>query len=124
MNDKIHLEYKQNLRTDYTGNYMEIVFDRKNNIFEKKYIYNFKHGIIEFSGNKKQIHKWETEDEAQYGSYLNRHYPLICLDGIADDRELEENIIRENMNYIRTLNLEKSKIEIINTAIDFLKNMA
>jgi hypothetical protein len=123
MNDKVHLEYKQSLKTDYTGNYMEIIFDKKNNIFEKIYLYNHKYGTIEFSGNKKQIHKWEMEDEAQYGSYLKRHYPIICLDGITEDRELEENIIGENMNYIAALNLEKSQTEIINTAIDFLKSM-
>jgi hypothetical protein len=123
MNGKIHLEYKQNLRTDYTGNYIEIIYDKENNIFEKIYLYNFKYGIIEFSKMKKQIHKWETEDDAQSGSYLNRHYPVICLDGIATDKELEDKIVAENMNYIVTLNLEQTKIEIINNAINFLKSI-
>jgi hypothetical protein len=33
MNGKVHLECKQDLRTDYTGNFIEIIYDENNNVF-------------------------------------------------------------------------------------------
>ncbi|MCL1817985.1 MAG: hypothetical protein FWG35_03575, partial [Spirochaetaceae bacterium] len=63
-----------------------------------------------------------TEDEAQQGSYLNRHYQIICLNGITQNRQIEDGIINENMKYIETLNLSEEESEIIRSAIKYLEN--
>ncbi|MDR0321511.1 MAG: hypothetical protein LBI28_08410 [Treponema sp.] len=119
--DKIHLEYKESLTEDYTKNYFEIIYDKNNGAFEYIYLYNSRYGTLEYKDGKKEIHKWETEDEAQDGSYLNKNYPIICLDGVTDDRLLENNIIEANMEYIKTLELQEEETEIINSGIEFLK---
>jgi len=116
----LHLEYKEDLKEDYCKNYFEIFYDENRKIFQKIYLYSSQYGTIELKNGKKEIHKWETEDEAQANSYLNRNYPIICLDGIANDSELEKNIILENMNYIKTLKLKEQEMFVINNAINYL----
>jgi hypothetical protein len=123
MSENIHIEYKEYIKEDYAKNYMEIIYDKINNFFTKIYIYNWEYGIIDVKNNKKEIHKWENEDDAQFGSYLNKHYPIICLNGKTNDPAIEENIINENIKYIKTLNIEKEKMEIINYALKYLKDI-
>jgi|TergutMp193P3_1026864.scaffolds.fasta_scaffold05052_5 hypothetical protein len=123
MNEDIYIEYKEYLKDDYAKNCMEIIYDEINNIFKKIYLYNCDYGTIEAKNSKKEIHIWESEDNAQSGSYLNKHYPVICLNGKVNDPEVEENIIRENLSYIDKLNIEKEKIEIINNAMNYLRRI-
>jgi hypothetical protein len=122
--DKIHLEYKENLAADYAKNYFEIIYDTHTGVIEYIYLYSYKYGTLKYNNGKKEIHKWETEDEAQGGSYLNKNYPIICLDGVTDDRILENNIIEENINYIKTLKLPENETEIINWGIEILRKEA
>ncbi|MDR2471188.1 MAG: hypothetical protein LBD09_03645 [Treponema sp.] len=114
------MEYKENLKSDYAKNYFEIFYDELRNIFKKVYLYNYQYGTIEIENGKKKIHKWETEDEAQTDSYLNRNYPIICLDGMTNDPVLENNIIAENMKYIHTLELSDHELLIIDKAVKYI----
>ena len=120
--NKAHLEYKEMLRADYARNYIEIIFDKTNKTFDYIYLYNSRYGTIHFENGKKEIHKWETEDEAQTGSFLNKNYQIICLDGITFDKDIEIKIIEENSRYAKTLKLNDDEANIINSAIECLKN--
>ena len=120
MKDNIlHLEYKELLTQDYTRNYLEIIYNEDENKFIKVYFYNSEYGTIEIKNNKKEIHKWETEDEAKSGSYLKRNYPIIGLNGITTDKHLENKIIEENLKYIKKLNVKEKEMEIINKTIQY-----
>jgi len=119
----LHLEYKESLTPDYARNYLEIIYDETKEIYEKIYFYNSEYGTIQIVNNKKNIHKWETEDQAQKGSYLNRNYPIICLNGVADDIQLENNIIEENLKYIKKLNINEKDFKIIDNAIQYLRGI-
>ena len=121
MSEKIHLEYRESLSREYTGNYIEVIFDATNNNFDKIYLYNSEHGTITFEKGKKEIHRWENEDEAQSGSYLAKHYPVICLNGITDGPVTERMIIEENHKYISTLHLDEEKIRIMEEAFRIIK---
>ncbi|GHV86628.1 hypothetical protein AGMMS50230_22360 [Spirochaetia bacterium] len=123
MKGHIHLEYSEKLNSAYTKSYIEIIFDEDNKVFEKIYLYSSRYGIIEIINGQKEIHKWETEDEAQSGSYLKKHYPVILLNGNTEDIEIENNIIKENIHYIDTLNLGNDEIRIINMAIEYLRSI-
>jgi hypothetical protein len=120
----IHLEYKENIKPDYCKNYFEIYYEDIKNIFKSIYLYNSQYGTIKIENGKKEIHKWETEDEAQAGSYLKRNYPAICLDGITSNPIIENNIIIENMNYIKTLGLTEKELLIIEKAIKYLNEVS
>ncbi|MCL2800469.1 MAG: hypothetical protein FWD28_01745 [Treponema sp.] len=123
MNNILHLEYKELLTPDYTRNYLEIKYNESNKEYIKIYIYNSEYGTIEIVNGKKEMHKWETEDEAKTGSYLNRNYPIIGLNGVSDDSRLEDLIINENLKYINKIKPSKKELEIINNAVKYIKNI-
>jgi hypothetical protein len=113
MNENIiHLEYKEMFSKEYTGNYLKIIYDKNKNTFNKIYLYNYKYSTINIEKSEKIVHKWETEDQAKEGSYLNRNYQIICLNGIENDKTLENNIIMENMNYVNKLNIKNENLKI------------
>ena len=122
MNSKTHLEYKSLLKPDYTENYLEIIYDKDKNLFETIYFYNWEHGTIKLENGKKVMRRWEEESEAQTGSYLKRHYPVICLNGVTYDTDTENKIIEENMKYVKSINTKPEEMEIINNAIILLKH--
>jgi len=122
-NNILHLEYKEELTPDYARNYLELFYDETKETFEKIYLYNSEYGTIEVVNSKKKMNKWETEDQAQSGSYLNKNYPIICLNGVTDDAQLENNIIEENLKYIKTLNINEKHGKIIENAIQYLRNI-
>ena len=121
MSEKIHLEYAESLNREYTKNYIEIIFDKTHNNFDTIYLYNSKHGTITFEKGKKEIHRWENEDEAQSGSYLDKHYPILCLNGITADPVTERKIIEENHKYITTLHLDEEKTRILEEAFRMIQ---
>ena len=121
MEDNIYnIEYKELLTQDYTRNYLEIKYNENINKFIKVYLYNSEFGTIEIINNKKEVHKWETEDEAKNGSYLKRNYTIIGLNGITDNKILENKIIDENLKYIKKINIKEKELEIINKAIQYI----
>jgi len=121
MEDKIYnIEYKELLTHDYSRNYLEIKYNENINKFIKVYLYNSEFGTIEIMNNKKEVHKWETEDEAKSGSYLKRNYTIIGLNGITDNKILENKIIDENLKYIKRINIKEKEMEIINKAIQYI----
>ena len=77
MENIITLEYKEELRRDFTKNYLKIIYNKKTEIYNKIYLYNYEHGIIEITNGVKTVHRWENEEEAQSHSYLNRRYTEI-----------------------------------------------
>ena len=123
MNENIHLEYKSSLKKDYAENYIEIIYDSIKKKYIKIYLYSWKYGTIDLNNGKKEIHKWETEDDSKTGSYLNRNYPIICLNGETKDENIEDGIIEENIKYINTLIIDNDKKIIINNAIKYLKKI-
>jgi len=117
----LFFKYKEALTQDYTRNYLEIEYDELNGNYIKIYFYNSEYGTIEIINNKKEMHKWETEDEAKSGSYLKRNYPIIGLNGVSFDNQLENKIIEENLKYINKININKEELDIINNAVKYLK---
>jgi hypothetical protein len=118
----IKLEYRKKFREDFTGNYIEILYDKEQNQFERIYFYDSEHGTLEYQNGIKKIHRWENEDEAQSGSYLNRRYTSVLLDGIADDPNVENEIIKSSYNFIKTINLGEDETKILTNVFDMMKN--
>jgi hypothetical protein len=118
----IKLEYRKKFREDFTAYYVEIIYDKENNKFERIYFYDYMNGTIKYEKDIKEVHRWEDEDEAQFGSYLNRRYTTILLNGIVDDPVIEDKIIGSNYEFIKTINIKENELEILNKAIKYIKN--
>jgi hypothetical protein len=122
MSDNIKLEYRKIFRKDFTGNYIEIIYNKENNKFERIYFYDSENGTWEYQNGIKKIHRWENEDEAQSGSYLNRRYTSRLLNGEVDDPIAEDKIIRASCDFIKTKDIDEEERKIINEAFNIVKN--
>jgi hypothetical protein len=121
MNKKI--EYCKNLRKDFTAYYVEIVYDEETCQFDYVYFYDFENGIIEIKEGKKEVHRWESEKEAQSGSYLSRRFTAILLDGITTDNKVEEGIIKNNYEILLSEKANEEDMKIVNKAIEYIKTL-
>jgi hypothetical protein len=114
---KIKLEYIKKLREDFTGNYIEIIYDKEKDEFDKIYLYDSENGILDYQNGIKKMHRWENEDEAQAGSYLNRRYTSILLDGVTDDLAVEKKITESSRGFITKKDIKNEEMKIINKAL-------
>ncbi|MDR1390097.1 MAG: hypothetical protein LBJ31_09005 [Treponema sp.] len=122
MDDKtVKLVYQKKYRRDFTAIYTEIIYDDKNKTFELIYFYDSESGTLELKNGIKKIHRWEDEDEAQSGSYLNRRFTTVLLDGAANDSATEDRIINANLSYIKTLHVGERETALIGSAVKKIK---
>jgi hypothetical protein len=119
-----HIEYKEELRENFTKNYLEIKYNAKENEFIEIYFYNSDYGKIKYINGNKEMHTWETEDQAIKNSSLGRHFTQVCLNGVSTDMDTENKIIKENVEYLKTQKIDNATIKIINEAIRLIKKCA
>ncbi|ULQ59503.1 hypothetical protein K7I13_13680 [Brucepastera parasyntrophica] len=118
------LEYREELKKDFTKNYIRIVYDGKTGVFTEIYLYNYEYGTVTVSGGKKSVHRWEDEDEAKSLSGINRRYTGIFLNGPANDGMTEQKIISAASGFLKAVKPGKSEMEIIRKAIDAIRSAA
>ncbi|QQO10367.1 hypothetical protein [Breznakiella homolactica] len=123
MENIITLEYKEELRTDFTKNYLKIIYNKKTELFKEIYFYNYEYGIIEVKNGVKTVHRWENEEEAQSHSYLNRRYTVTFLDGKINDIGLEKQIINEILKYLETIFIKKEEKIILNKMLKYIRKL-
>lgn len=115
------IEYKESLRSNFTKNYIEIEYDETRKQYVSIYLYNYAHGTISVTGGRKEVHRWESEDEAESVSYISRRYTTVILNGAPDDPETEGHIIQSISDYIDAAPIPPKDREIISGAFDYIK---
>jgi hypothetical protein len=118
-----HIEFKEELRENFTQNYLEIKYSAKENKFIEIYFYNSDYGKIKFANGKKEVHTWETEDQAINNSALGKHFTQVCLNGVNTNPETETKIIKENIKYLKTQKIDNASVKIIKEAITLVKSI-
>ena len=122
-NNKIYIEYKEELKEDFTKNYIEIEYESDKDKFLNIYFYNYEYGTINIKDGIKVVHRWENDDEAKSHSYLSRRYTVVFLNGIVDDFEIESKIIDAVLEFIKSKSMENGEMEIINRAVEYTKSL-
>ncbi len=117
----MNIVLKELLRSDFTKNYLEIDYDEKLKRYNVVYLYNYAHGTISLVDGIKEVHRWESEEEAESASYLSRRYTSVFLDGMVNDSGTEDDIIREVLKYIDKQTISSEEQEIILRALDFIR---
>lgn len=82
------------LREGFVKSSISISYNEETGAVEEAALNHYKYGIIVIKDGYKDVHRWESEDEAQRGSYLSRRYTTILLNGVVDDREFEESLFK------------------------------
>jgi len=116
---QITVKYSENLRDDFVLCCIKIKYINTNLEIIEAYINHYEFGIIKINNGKKEIHKWENEDQSQNSSYLSRRYTVTLLNGITNDIEYENKFIYTVIEFIKNSKLDlKSKnvvLQILNT---------
>ena len=119
-NQTIVLKYCEELREDFTKNYCKLVFSETGNC-EKVYINCYEEGTLEYKNGFMEIHRWESEDESQSLSYLNKHYTQRLLDGIVTDVGTKTRILEIIRSSICAADIEAEDRSFFVNALDFLE---
>ena len=117
---QITVKYSENLRDDFVLCCIKIKYINTNLEIIEAYINHYEFGIIKINNWKKEIHKWENEDQSQNSSYLSRRYTVTLLNGITNDIEYENKFIYTVIEFIKNSKLDlKSK----NVVLQILNNI-
>jgi len=82
------------LREGFVKTSISLSYNEETGAVDEVTLNHYKYGIIVIKDGYKDVHRWESEDEAQRGSYLSRRYTTILLNGVVDDREFEESLFK------------------------------
>lgn len=95
-----HLEYESWLRRNFTRASVIIEYLPTTLAIMSVFISHYRFGTIEINNGKKEVHRWEDEEEARNTSSLSRHFTQLISDGIINDDRFEHdflNAIREDI---------------------------
>lgn len=82
------------LREGFVKSSVSLVYNEKTGSVNEVVLNHYKYGIIVIKDGYKDVHRWESEDEAQKVSYLSRHYPVKLLNGPVKDSAFEESLVK------------------------------
>jgi hypothetical protein len=95
MNNKLKKAvFEVMLREGFVKTSISISYNEETGTVHEAVLNHYKYGIIVIKDGYKDVHRWESEDEAQRGSYLSRRYTTILLNGVVDDKEFEESLFK------------------------------
>jgi hypothetical protein len=120
INEHIVLKYCEELRTDFTKNYMKVIVNEAGAL-EKVYINTYELGTLEYKNGRIEMHRWENENEAQSGSFLSRHYPQRLLNGVVDEPAAKADMIGIIKSSMNGASIEPEEKLIFEKALVFLE---
>lgn len=82
------------LREGFVKSAVSVTYDGETGLADEVVLNHYKYGVIVIREGYKDVHRWESEDEAQKGSYLSRRYTAILLNGVVDDTAFEESLFK------------------------------
>lgn len=82
------------LREGFIKSSLSLIYNEETGAVNEVVLNHYKYGIIAIKDGYKDVHRWESEDEAQKHSYLSKHYPTTLLNGPVNDSAFEEALIK------------------------------
>ena len=119
---QITVKYSENLRDDFILCCIKIKYINTNLEIIEAYINHYEFGIIKINNGKKEIHKWENEDQSQNSSYLSRRYTVTLLNGINSDTDFENNFIETVIIFIKNSNINLEIKNNLYSVMEKIKN--
>jgi len=119
-NKTIVIKYCEELREDFTKNFCKVIFNEAGNC-EKVYLNCYEEGILEYKKGLIEMHRWESEEEAQSLSYFNRHYTQRLLDGVVTEIDTKTRMIKIIRSSIDAAAIEAEDRSFFVKALDFLE---
>ena len=119
-NQTIVLKYCEELRKDFTKNFCKVVFNETGDC-KKVYINCYEAGTLEYKSGFLEMHRWESEDEAQSLSYFNRHYTQRLLDGVVEGTDIKTRMIELVRSSMSSASIETEDRSFFVKALDFLE---
>jgi len=118
---QVIVKYSENLRDDFVLCSIRIKYININLEIMEAYINHYEFGIIEIKDGKKEIHKWENEEQSQNNSYLSRRYTVTLLDGITTDVDFENKFISAVMEFIENSKLDRKSKQNVTQILNKIK---
>jgi hypothetical protein len=120
INDTVVLKYCEELRADFTKNFIKVIFDNTEKC-EKIYINTYELGTLEYKNGSIEMHRWENEDEAQSAGYLSRRYTQRLLDGVINGADIKTGMIMLIKSSISQSTIEPDDFDLFEKALDILE---
>jgi hypothetical protein len=120
INNDLVLKFCQELRSDFTKNFLKVVCSTGKNRYKKIFIHTYEFGTLELKKGIIEMHRWENEDEAQEISYLSRRYTQRILDGVLDDPGVKNAMITTVRKSLEECTIEPDHLTIFTGALDYL----
>jgi len=123
INKKIKIvNYSEYLREDFILCCIKLKYISSTLDILEAYINHYEYGIIEIKKEKKEIHKWETEEQSHDSSYLSRRYTVTLLNGINSDTDFENNFIETVIIFIKNSNINLEIKNNLYSVMEKIKN--
>jgi len=118
----IEITFQNLLRPDFVKNSLYIRFNAIQKTVISAVFTTYEYGVLNFSDGKKEIHKWESEEQIGNVSSFSRHFPVTLLNGIDRDKANEELIYEEMNKLLTEVHAGRGIIKIYELAIKQIKN--
>ena len=105
----------------FIGNYIEIIYSKKNKSYEYIQFQNWFYGNIICKNNSKAMHLWENDEAMKKGSKAG--YEIRFMDGVSKDETIEELILYDNIIEILNINIKLDYYKIIRGVIEKIKSI-
>jgi hypothetical protein len=116
------IEYYSFLKADYVNTGIVINYDEINDYIASATLHSNSLGVITFDNGLIEVHLWENEDHVRDISELSKRFTSIMLNGITNDNEVKENIIKEIQSFIINANVNLNDLPTINKLIHLLQS--
>lgn len=123
INNTVVLKYCEELRADFTKNYMKVIVNETETI-EKVYINTYEMGTLEYKHGRIEMHRWENEDEARDASYWSKRYTQRLLNGIVNESGAKAGMIGILKSSMSGAAIEPEDSRVFGKAFAFLENSA
>ncbi len=87
------IQFSHDLRKGFVRSSIVIKYNPIDRSTPSIYITHYLFGVIEIDEGIKSVHTWESESQAQSGSYLSRRYPVTLMNGVNNDSDFESNFL-------------------------------
>jgi hypothetical protein len=86
-------------------------------IYPEIFFNTYEFGTLEIKDGSMEMHRWESEDESQETSYLNKRHTLRMLDGIVTGGDTKANILKTIVASLNTKTIDDEDAAIISKAL-------
>jgi hypothetical protein len=103
---------------------LKVVCNAGKNTYKKIFVNTYELGTLELRDDIIEMHRWESEDEAQEVSFLSRHYTQRLSDGVLDDPGTKTAMINLLRGSLEGKTIDGGHLEIFLGALKYLDKLS